>query len=255
MKSVQQKKKSEYNLSRRISNTVSRIQERRGKKRITFIIMLSLFFVFAFDPIAAPQIESRLIQINAAEENPSTVDILTEVQSSEIVQFNSALALNLRVSPTDITYPGQMQNSFVTTDPRKVAMRNFLEDHSSPMYPYADVFVEEADKYGLDWRLVASISGVESGFGNIVPRGSNNAWGWRGDRVRGWSHFTTWSEGISHVTTRMALGYGVGLTPFQIEATYCPPCAQNPRHEWANGVNNYMVELNYYLEDLQGTRR
>lgn len=138
----------------------------------------------------------------------------------------------------------------ITTDPRIIAMRNFLIDYQSPMYPYADVFVTEADKVGLDWRLVAAISGVESAFGNLIPYRSNNAWGWKGDPTRDWSYFTSWRQGITTVTQRLAIGYGTDLTPFDIEATYCPPCGLNPAHAWANGVNNFMIELDSYTKDL-----
>ncbi|WKZ31059.1 MAG: hypothetical protein QY318_04440 [Candidatus Dojkabacteria bacterium] len=246
-------KKKLSSLGRGTSSIIRRTTERTGKKRIIFIISMCLLFVFAFDPIATPQIESRLIEYNSENVSAEQSKILTEVENSDIKIFDSALALNLNKAPTDISNPRNVGSNFITTDPRNIAMRQFLEDHSSPMYPYAEVFVEEADEHGLDWRLVASISGVESAFGNITPAGSNNAWGWRGGRINGrstWSRFATWSDGISVVTERLAKGYGTDLTPFQIEATYCPPCAQNPRHEWANGVNNYMVELNYYLEDL-----
>jgi hypothetical protein len=67
----------------------------------------------------------------------------------------------------------------VTSDSRSIALKEFLIDYNSPMYPYADTFISEADKYGLDWRLVVSISGVESAFGNLIPYKSNNACGWR----------------------------------------------------------------------------
>ncbi len=140
--------------------------------------------------------------------------------------------------------------SFAVTDPRIVAMRKFLLDYNSPMYPYADVFVTEADKYGLDWRLVASISGVESAFGNMTPYQSNNAWGWRGGPGGDWSRWPSWKEGIETVTRGLAQGYGTHLTPFQIESTYCPPCGRDPNHPWAWGVHNYMNELDHYVERL-----
>ena len=140
--------------------------------------------------------------------------------------------------------------SFTQTDPRVVAMRNFLVSYQSPMAGDAEVFIKEADRYGLDWRLVASISGVESAFGNLIPPGSYNGWGWKGDPARDWSHFGSWENGITTVTRGLALGYGTHLTPFEIEPTYCPPCGLNPRHEWANGVTRFMYLLNEEVEKL-----
>lgn len=141
-------------------------------------------------------------------------------------------------------------NKLITLDSRVLAMRKFLIDYNSPMYPYSNVFIEEADRTGLDWRMVAAISGVESAFGNLIPYKSNNGWGWKGGPGGSFSVFSSWGQGIRVVTEGLAYGYGTDLTPYDIEATYCPPCGQNPEHAWANGVNRYMVELNYYHDNL-----
>jgi hypothetical protein len=145
------------------------------------------------------------------------------------------------------------RTKYYVKDPRVLAMSEFLTDYNSPMQPYAETFVVEADKYGLDWRLVASISGVESAFGHLIPNGSHNGWGWRGIQANeeGWSFFTDWDQAITHITERIALGYGINITPFSMEATYCPPCGRNPAHAWANGVSRYMNELEYYLNNLE----
>ncbi len=135
----------------------------------------------------------------------------------------------------------------VTSDARQIALRQFLMDYNSPMYPYAHVFVEQADEYGLDWRLAAAISGVESAFGTIPVR-ANNAWGWKGGDDGDFNPFETWDEGIETVTRRLALGYGVDMDPFEIEPIYCPPCGENPDSLWANGVVKFMNEIDMYLE-------
>jgi hypothetical protein len=143
-----------------------------------------------------------------------------------------------------------ISGTVATSDTRVVAMSRFLSNYHSPMAPYAEVFVASADNVGLDWRIVASISGVESGFGRITPYQSNNAWGWRGGPGGDFSDFEDWEEGIRHVTTRIAIGYGTDITPFSIESTYCPPCGQVPEHPWANGVTRYMAELEEYRKNL-----
>lgn len=145
--------------------------------------------------------------------------------------------------------------TFSTTDPRVVALRKFLIDYNSPMYPNAQTFVSVADEVGLDWRLVASISGVESAFGKLIPGKVYNGWGWRGGPAGAYSEFKDWDEAITHITKRLALGYGTHLTPFDIEPAYCPPCYANPRHEWANAVTRYMNELKYYHDNLETISR
>ncbi len=63
-------------------------------------------------------------------------------------------------------------------DDRPSCLKAYLERQDSPLADYADVFVSEADAAGLDWKLVAAISGVESTFGKFIPPGSYNGWGW-----------------------------------------------------------------------------
>ena len=63
------------------------------------------------------------------------------------------------------------------TDERVTQLRDFLVFHDSPMAREAGHFVAEADRLGMDWKLVAAISGVESTFGKHIPRNSYNAWG------------------------------------------------------------------------------
>lgn len=61
-------------------------------------------------------------------------------------------------------------------DHRAEILQKYLEKQDSPLAPYANVFVSQADLYNIDWRFVAAISGVESTFGKAVP--CTNAWGW-----------------------------------------------------------------------------
>lgn len=208
-------------------------------------IMFSIIFLFIWNPVVTASIDSMLTTVAVSSYKDkvasNSLSPVTTLDHSEERTAFSYYSENNVTAGTQVT----------TTDARIVAMRQFLIDYHSPMYPYADVFVTEADKYGLDWRLVASISGVESAFGNLVPYQSNNAWGWKGDPTRAWSHFETWKEGIITVTSRLAIGYGTDITPFSMESTYCPPCGLNPAHAWANGVNNFMIKLESYHRNLE----
>lgn len=210
---------------------------------LILIILLASYYMFL-----SPWVENKLaLGIGKVLQNMTTeqVNVLTpvfdvNVYAGEYSLLSSDQKLNI-TSNTEIQ----------TSDPRVLAMSKFLTDYHSPMTPYAEVFITEADKYGLDWRLVASVSGVESAFGNLIPLGTNNGWGWRGGPGGDWSHFTTWADGIKEITRGLAEGYGVNMTPFQIEPIYCPPCGANPAHAWANGVTNFMYELEYYLDNLE----
>jgi hypothetical protein len=143
-----------------------------------------------------------------------------------------------------------MYGELVTSDTRVVALNRMLVDYGSPMAKYAETFVVAADDSSLDWRLVASIAGVESAFGRLIPYNSYNAWGWKGDPSRDFSQFSSWEDGIKVVTSRIAEGYGRDINVFVMEPTYCPPCGENPEHAWANGVSRYMAQLSEYRSNL-----
>ena len=91
-------------------------------------------------------------------------------------------------------------------DSRVVVLSEFLAAYNSPLANLASVFVENADKYNLDWRLVAAISGVESTFGREIPYNSFNGWGWGiyGDNM---ILFSSWEEGIQTVSEALRTNY------------------------------------------------
>ena len=84
-------------------------------------------------------------------------------------------------------------------DMRSKILKDFLKEKNSPLADYADVFVENADKYNLDWRLVAAISGTESSFGIAYPQGTYNGWGWGiyGDNMH---YFRSWEDAIETIS-------------------------------------------------------
>src|ERR1035437_2571557 len=59
----------------------------------------------------------------------------------------------------------------VKPDKRVVRLSSYLTSRGSPLAPKALFFVKTADTYKLDYRLIPSIAGVESGFetqGNLT---------------------------------------------------------------------------------------
>lgn len=96
----------------------------------------------------------------------------------------------------------------VDSDTRTVNLRTYLSSHNSPLSDQAGHFVNEADRLGLDWRLVAAISGVESTFGKQIPSGSYNAWGWGIPTGAQWGvAFTDWKSGITTVSEGLKHNY------------------------------------------------
>ena len=216
--------------------------------RIPLFILISVIYFILISPSLEKYISESVM--NGIRDNRSvTLNYLTPLYAQKL--YTNEYTINTLIG-ADITKQAISQADIKTEDTRVIAMQKFLFDYNSPMYPYSKTFITEADKHGLDWRLVASISGVESAFGNITPDNTHNAWGWRGinKNINGWSQFESWNAGITEVTRGLAEGYGITLTPYQIEQYYCPPCWANPAHAWANGVSRYMRELQYYANNL-----
>jgi hypothetical protein len=121
-------------------------------------------------------------------------------------------------------------------DFRVEALESYLEAKKSPLAMYADEFVDYADKYGLDYRLVPAITGVESTFGKRIPVGSYNAYGWANGEYR----FSSWEDSIGHVSMTLKTKYiDKGAVSIErIGKRYAPPS-----NTWSNKVRYFMGEI------------
>ena len=55
-------------------------------------------------------------------------------------------------------------SQYKSPDKRVVTLQNYLSAKKSPLASVSNAFIRIADKYGLDWKLLPAIAGVESGF-------------------------------------------------------------------------------------------
>ena len=78
-------------------------------------------------------------------------------------------------------------------DPRLEALKTFFGDAGCPALQYAAAFLEAADYNELDWRLLPSLSYVESTGGKLARY--NNLFGWDSGRA----HFPSPVAGIHAV--------------------------------------------------------
>jgi hypothetical protein len=67
-------------------------------------------------------------------------------------------------------------------DHRLEKLRRFFRELDCPAQHYAHVFLEAADANLLDWRLLPSISTIESTCGKLAT--DNNYFGWDSGRAR-----------------------------------------------------------------------
>ena len=85
-------------------------------------------------------------------------------------------------------------------DLREVLLRKFLKTNHCPIEDYAATFLAEADTHELDWRLLPSISLVESGGGRTAK--GNNLFGW----ANGKRSFESIGEAIHLVASALSHG-------------------------------------------------
>jgi hypothetical protein len=127
-------------------------------------------------------------------------------------------------------------------DPRVVKLRAYLEAQNSPLAPYAETFVTEADANNLDWKFVVSIAGVESGYGKRIPAASYNGWGWGiyGGKV---TRFATWDEGITTISHDIRAKY---MTKWGAKDIYDIGRRYAANPHWAQRVTYFMNKLDAY---------
>jgi len=141
----------------------------------------------------------------------------------------------------------QTNLSEIGEDNRGKILKKFLEKHSSPLASHSYTFVKNADKYELDWRLVASIAGVESTFGKHIPYKSYNGWGWGiyGDNV---IYFSSWDEGIDTVSKGLRENY---INKWAAEDVYEIGRIYAASPSWASNVTYFMEKIEEFRYENQ----
>lgn len=102
---------------------------------------------------------------------------MKKMLSNGLFMFAGMVSLPAGVSPQrvpGIPVPDHRQ------DPRMESLRNFFLKFECPAVEYTVAFLEAADHYQLDWRLLPSISYVESTGGKSAR--NNNLFGWDSGR-------------------------------------------------------------------------
>lgn len=85
-------------------------------------------------------------------------------------------------------------------DPRTARLSRFLAKLHCPVANLAGEFVAAADKNHLDWRLLPSISIIESGGGKAFR--NNNIFGWSNGDMK----FSSIKAGLQEVADKLSRG-------------------------------------------------
>lgn len=130
-------------------------------------------------------------------------------------------------------------------DARPLLVTKFLERHNSPLTPhdyFGQFFVDLADTYEFDFRLLPSIAMQESNLCKKIPEGSHNCLG-LGIHERGTWGFDSFEanfEAAAKILKRDYIERGL-TTPEQIMRKYTP----SSNGSWASSVNQWMAEMRY----------
>ena len=138
-----------------------------------------------------------------------------------------------------VSSSASLQRPFKITDDfdmRILKLQLYLRKRNSPMELQAAKIVTSADKYGLDWRLVPAIAGVESSFGKRMPKNSYNAYGWANGEYK----FNSWEESIEVVSKTLREKYiDKGADDLhKIAKIYAPPSKT-----WARNVKFFVKQM------------
>jgi len=152
---------------------------------------------------------------------------LTRLISRGLVLVAGLAAVSVSADPDALTV-----KPAVSTDPRLIRIRQYFLERDCPAHQYAEDFIMAADRHELDWRLLPSISMIESTGGKEAR--NNNMFGWDNGNVR----FSTNRDGIHRVASRLAQSrYYKGKTLDQTLRTY------NPVGEYGKKVKLVMAQL------------
>jgi len=120
---------------------------------------------------------------------------------------------------------------------KKLILSRFFDKYNSPLKKNVDKFLEVAERYDMDFRLLPAISCIESSCGKKLIQGSYNPFGWGvyGSTV---TTFASYNEAIEKVGEGIHKNYIVrGYdTPAKIAPIYTPPAHSH----WLRSVNFFM---------------
>lgn len=187
------------------------------------ILLLSTFFFFT--PIL---IFASILQLLFLAYHEKNASILSQTSSHRVAFAALPSAENV------------LGDHITAVDARVEIVRQFFEKYKSPLEPFAQSVIDEADKYSLDFRLIPAIAMQESNLCHKIIIDSYNCWGFGiyGKKV---TRFTSYEEGIETVTRTLAKNYiQNGLeTAEEIMSKYTP----SSNGSWANSVNYFMDQL------------
>jgi len=124
---------------------------------------------------------------------------MRKLLSNGLAVFAGVVSLPVAGTPADSAKPATAEHrNEPAKDPRLAFLRTFFEHGNCPAARLSPVFLDAADMYALDWRLLPSLSFVETSGGKAAR--NNNLFGWDSGRAA----FSSAAAGIRAVASSLA---------------------------------------------------
>ncbi|MGO4886112.1 MAG: hypothetical protein ACLP59_35605 [Bryobacteraceae bacterium] len=124
---------------------------------------------------------------------------MRKVLSNGLAVFAGVVSLPVAGTHADSARPTAAQHrTEPVKDSRLAFLRAFFKQGNCPAAELSPIFLEAADMYALDWRLLPSLSFVETSGGKAAK--NNNLFGWDSGRAA----FSSAAAGIHAVAAYLA---------------------------------------------------
>jgi len=196
------------------------------KKAITVVICFQLIIILLL---------INLTLLSTTMKQPSSLAYANEYQTAAIASAPAGTGKVLAASVE-------------SGDARELLIKAFIQKFqpNSPMLAYTKAFIDAADTYNIDYRLIPAIAMCESNLGTHIPsHDSFNAWGiavytgkQSGKMFNDWDHAIDWVG--KYIREKY---YNRSITDLvEIGAIWAPPSVSKD-NSWAKCVGGFIDQI------------
>lgn len=210
------------------------MQSQLFTKEENFSFWKNLVFAILFFVMTPITLGVSLFSLYSLEKNTIAKEEFIEQNLITSPQSGVRVFASLPIEAPKVT------DSIGSSDARPEIIKKYLARYNSPLLPHANLIVETADKYSIDFRLITAIAQQESNLCKIIPPGGYNCWGWgiTGSSTLGFDSFEHGIEIVSEGLRRLYFDKGY-KTVEEIMSKYTP----YSNGSWAFGVSQFMTAM------------
>jgi len=127
---------------------------------------------------------------------------MRKLLSNGLAVFAGVVSVPVAGTQADTAKPATAEHrNEPVKDSRLASLRAFFEQGHCPAATLSPIFLEAADRYALDWRLLPSLSFIETSGGKAAR--NNNLFGWDSGR-KAFSSAAAGIRAVAHSLARSA---------------------------------------------------